>query len=175
MPDPRYGRNGDRGQTSALDGQETSDNDQELQLECDLIAYISRSSSQTRSFEKDIQPRIAHLGLAPAEVPLQEWLQQKSAVFDIDGDLVSLTKESLQYDQHLESQFVTLLQRIGRPAHLGKDVASYCRKHNIDIQVSYHLAPLVLLSSNKSTAAYATYHLSKLIRFRDARPHQMSY
>lgn len=138
VPDPRFVRTGERGQSSGADpaGRSDSDIHLDLQLECELTDFIGRSSDQRLALDKDIEPHVAQIGLMPPNLGMRQWLLQRPAVFELDGQSVSLTRQSMEYDRHLETQFVAFLQRLGRPAHLGKDVGSYCKKHNIEMRVS---------------------------------------
>lgn len=108
-----------------------------MQLECDLTDFIGKAPDQTLTLDKDIEPHVAEVGLLPQHMGMRQWLLQRPAIFDVDGQRVSLTRQSIEYDRHLETQFVALLQRLGRPAHLSKDVVAYCKKNNIDMRVSW--------------------------------------
>ncbi len=145
MPDPRFVRTGDRGNVSGPDpaGRSDSDIHLDLQLECELTDFIGRSADQRVALDKDIEPHVAQIALLPANMGMRQWLLQRPAVFDLDGQTVSLTRQSIEYDRHLETQFVAFLQRLGRPAHIGKDIGSYCKKHNIEMRVSVK-APFTL-------------------------------
>ncbi len=76
----------------------------------------------------DLEPHVAQIGLMPPNMGMRQWLSQRPAVFELDGQSVALTRQSIEYDRHLETQFVAFLQRLGRPAHLGKDIGSYCKE-----------------------------------------------
>ena len=86
--------------------------------------------------EQDIEPHVAQTGLMPQHMGMQQWLIQRPAVFHFDGQRVSLTKQSIEYDRHMEMQLIALIQRLGRPAHMNKDIAPYCKQNNIDMRVS---------------------------------------
>ena len=107
-----------------------------MQLECDLTGFIGTAPNQTVILEPDLQSHVAQLGLTPQTVGIRDWLLQRPAVFDVNGQRVSLTKHSIEHDRYLETQFVALLQRLGRPAHMSKDIVAYCKKDNIDMRVS---------------------------------------
>ena len=141
VPDPRYVRTGERGQSSGPDPSGRSDSDVHLdmQLECELTDFIGKAPDQVSALDKDIEPHVAQAGLLPQHIGMRQWLLQRPAIFDVDGQCVSLTKQSIEYDRHLETQFVALLQRLGRPAHMSKDIAAYCKKNNIDMRVSLPL------------------------------------
>lgn len=142
VPDPRFVRTGERGQTSGPDpaGRSDADIHLDLQLECELTDYIGRSPDERVALDKDIEPHVAQIGLMPPNMGMRQWLSQRPAVFELDGQSVALTRQSIEYDRHLETQFVAFLQRLGRPAHLGKDIGSYCKKHNIEMRVPGRLA-----------------------------------
>ena len=114
-----------------------------MQLECELTDFIGKAPDQALALEQDIEPHVAQAGLLPQHIGMRQWLLQRPAIFDVDGQRVSLTRQSVEYDRHLETQFVALLQRLGRPAHMSKDMVAYCKKNNIDMRVSL---PLDLLS-----------------------------
>lgn len=107
-----------------------------MQLECELTDFIGKAPDQALALDTDIEPHVAQAGLLPQHMGMRQWLLQRPAIFDVDGQRVSLTRQSIEYDRHLETQFVALLQRLGRPAHMSKDIVTYCRKNNIDMRVS---------------------------------------
>lgn len=150
VPDPRYVRTGERGQSSGPDPAGRSDTDihLDMQLECELTEFIGKAPDQTVALDKDIEPHVAQVGLMPQSVGMRQWLLQRPAVFDVDGQHVSLTRQSIEYDRHLETQFVALLQRLGRPAHVSKDIVAYCKKNNIDMRAPGRLVSW-LKSRNK--------------------------
>lgn len=106
-----------------------------MQLECDLTDFIGKAPDLTLTLDQDIEPHLAQVGLLPQHMGMRQWLLQRPAIFDVDGQRVSLTKQSIEYDRHLETQYVAFLQRLGRPAHISKDVVAYCKKNNIDMRV----------------------------------------
>lgn len=110
-----------------------------MQLECELTDFIGKAPEQALALDKDIEPHVAQAGLLPQHMGVRQWLLQRPAIFDVDGQRVSLTRQSIEYDRHLETQFVALLQRLGRPAHISKDIVAYCKKNNIDMRVSLPL------------------------------------
>ncbi|KAL3150273.1 hypothetical protein ABBQ32_000123 [Trebouxia sp. C0010 RCD-2024] len=136
VPDPRYVRTGERGHSSGPDplGRSDSDIHFDMQLECDLTDFIGKAPDLTLTLDQDIEPHLAQVGLLPQHMGMRQWLLQRPAIFDVDGQRVSLTKQSIEYDRHLETQYVAFLQRLGRPAHISKDVVAYCKKNNIDMR-----------------------------------------
>ena len=136
-----------------------------MQLECELTDFIGKASDQALALDKDIEPHATQAGLLPQHVGMRQWLLQRPAIFDVDGQRVSLTRQSIEYDRHLETQFVALLQRLGRPAHMSKDIVAYCKKNNIDMRVSLPLHHLMFPACTSSIAIQATGILSQ------SRPH----
>lgn len=107
-----------------------------MQLECDLTDYIGRAPEQRVALDKALDDHVRQSGLMPQNMALRSWLMQRPAIFEVDGHHVNLTQQSIEHERHLEAQFVSFLQHLGRPAHVSKDIAPFCKKHNIEMRVS---------------------------------------
>lgn len=142
--DPRYAKVGERGQSSGADplGRPDHDAQSDVQLECDLTDYIGRMPDQSVALDRALDTHVRQAGLVPKAVSLRQWLMHRPAVFEVKGQMVSLTQQSVEYDRHLEAQFISFLQQIARPAHLSKDIGQYCKKHNIEMRVRSQCAIL---------------------------------
>ena len=140
VADPKFARIGERSQAAGPDplGRPDQDIYLDVQLECDLTDFIGRATGQRVALDKALEDHVRQSGLMPQTMPLRSWLTQRSAVFEVDGHYVSLTQQSIEHDRHLEAQFVSFIQQLTRPAHIQKDIAPFCKKHNIEMRVSNH-------------------------------------
>lgn len=135
--DPKFTRTGEQSPSAAPDplGRPDQDIYLDVQLECDLTDYIGRTPNQRVALDKALDDHVRQTGLTPQNMALRSWLLQRPAIFEVEGQHVNLTQQSIEHERQLEAQFVTFLQHLGRPANITKDIAPFCKKHNIEMRV----------------------------------------
>lgn len=146
--DPKFTRTGEQGPSAAPDplGRPDQDIYLDVQLECDLTDYIGRTPNQRVALDKALDDHVRQSGLMPQNMALRSWLMQRPAIFEVDGQHVNLTQQSIEHERHLEAQFVTFLQHLSRPANISKDIAPFCKKHNIEMWVrTSHVSSCLLI------------------------------